>query len=170
MNELDFRVDFSNVEDKNFDPVPTGKYLLAVTDYEVKECGPESKNAGAPLIQFEFVIQQPEKIGEQKVADRKLWTNMMPTVANVLWRLKNFLGALGDDVDGELNFNPSEIVARPYEQRLLVAKVQVQPKRKDPKTGKEYDERNEIKTFYKAETWDGAATASSAGSKSLLPD
>lgn len=167
---LDFSVDFSNVEDKNFDPVPSGKYLLAVTDYEVKECGPNAKNAGAPLVQFEFVIQEPHEIGGVKVAGRKLWTNVMPTVENVLWRLKNFMSALEYDVDGEINFNPAEICARPYEERLLVAKVVLQGARKDKESGKEYDERNEIKTFYKASTWKGGG-ASSAGSadKSLLP-
>lgn len=170
MSEMDFRIDFSNVEEKNFDPVPSGRYLLAVTDFEMKECSENAKNPGAPLVQFEFVIQEPHEINGTKVAERKQWTNVMPTVENTLWRVKNFLRALGDDVDGELNFNPSEICARPYEKRLLVAKITVQGKRKDAATGKEYDERNEIKTFYSASTWKGADGAPAGQAEnSLLP-
>lgn len=165
---LNFSVDFTNVEEKNFDPVPSGRYLLAVTDFEVKECSENSKNPGAPLVQFEFVIQEPHEINGQKVEGRKLWTNIMPTVETILWRMKNFMRALGDDVDGKINFNPAEICSRPLEKRLLVAKITVQGKRKDEKTGKEYDERNEIKTFYPASTWTGGGVTASADT-SLLP-
>jgi uncharacterized protein DUF669 len=171
MSETSFRVDFTNVETKNFDPVPTGKYLLAITDYELKECSEQSKNPGKPLVQHEFTIQEPHEIGGVKVAERKLWTNFMPTIENTLWRLKNFLEALGDDVSGGLNYDPEEILARPYEKRLLVAKVSLQGPRKDKNSGKTYDERNEIKTFYLASTWKNGTpvSAGSGANNSLLP-
>lgn len=173
MTETNFRVDFSDVETKNFDPVPAGRYLFAVTDYEVKECGPNSKNPGAPLIQHEFTLQEPYEIKDfGKVAERKVWTNFMPTIPTTLFRLKNFLEALGDDVSGELNYDPIEICSRPLERRLLVAKLSVKPARKDAQSGKTYDERNDIKSFYHAVTWKGAgadSTGAATGSKSLLP-
>lgn len=168
----DFKVDFTNVESKSFDPVPSGKYLLAVTGFDEGETSDTAKNPNQPLINFEFTIQEPETIGKTKVAERKLWTNILPTVESVLWRLKNFMEALdGRTYDGPIDFNPAEICARPYEQRLVVAKVTYVPTRKDKSTGREYDERNEVKTFYAASTWKnpfGAPNAAS-GSTSMLP-
>jgi hypothetical protein len=167
-----FRVDFTNVETKNFDPVPTGKYLLAVTDYEVKEIQ-SGENKGQPNVQFEFTIQQPEMIGQMKVAERKLWNSFFPTNPKTLWNLKGFMEALGDDVSGALNFNPDEIMQRDYESRLIVAKVKIQPARKDPNDPtKEYDARNQIGQFYPASTWKGVpggTAVASSGSDSLLP-
>jgi len=165
-----FRVDFTNVESRSFDPVPTGKYLLAVTDYEVKEIQ-SGANKGQPNVQFEFTIQQPEMIGQVKVGERKLWNSFFPTNPKTLWNLKGFLEALGDDVSEQVNFDPDEIMTRDYESRLVVAKVKIQPARKDPNDPtKEYDARNQIAQFYAVSTWKGATGgAVASGSDSLLP-
>jgi hypothetical protein len=168
---MDFSIDFTNVETRNFDPMPLGKYLVAVTDFEAKECGPNSKNAGAPLHQFEFTVQEPKEVdGYGKVEGRKLWSNMMPTVSATLFNLKGFLGALGYDVEGKLDYNPTRILAAPFEERLLVVKVVIQGPRQDPRDpSKTYDARNEIKAYFPAESWDGVKASATNESKSLLP-
>jgi hypothetical protein len=174
MSEMDysdgFRVDFSNVETRNFDPLPTGKYLLAATDYELGEIQ-NGDNAGQPKVVFEFTIQEPEMVGKMKAADRKLWTNFFPTLPKTLFSIKGFMAALGYEVEGrEVNFRPNEIMERSFDDRLLVGKVKSTPARKDKTTGQEYAPRNEIQQFYPASDWSGRAAASvQTGGGSLLP-
>jgi hypothetical protein len=153
--EDEFRIDFTNVKARDFDPVPIGKYLVAVTDYDRRMTGEGAKNPNQPMFNFEFTIQQPDEVGKMKVAERKLWTNFMPTIETTLGILKAFLGALGDNVDGELSFRPNEILARDFEDRLLVVKVGIQPQRKSNDGQKTYEASNNIKGYYHKSTWTG---------------
>jgi hypothetical protein len=173
-----FRVDFSNVETRNFDPLPPGKYLVAVTDME-RFVVASGKNEGAPRVSGEFTVQEPEmgrvrdadsmEWKEVKTAERKLWSNFMPTVATTLFNLKGFLAALGDDVSGSLTFVPEEIMQRPFESRLLVVTVKTKPASKDKNTGTEYDARSEIKSFAPASTWKPRTASGDSSAESLLP-
>jgi hypothetical protein len=163
----EFRIDFTNVKVRDFDPIPAGKYLVAVTDYEKRMTGEGAKNPNQPMFNFEFVVQQPEMIGDKKVGERKLWTNLMPTIETTLGILKGFLAALGDNVDGELAFNPNEIIARDFGDRLLVVKVDIQPKRKVG--DREYEASNRIRGFYHKSTWEGDGVSDTVTSDGLLP-
>jgi Protein of unknown function (DUF669) len=165
--DMGFRVDFTHVETKSFDPVPRGKYLLAIVDYETTEIK-SGDNAGEPRVNVEFKVQEPTEIKGTKVVDRSLFEGFMPTLGTTLWRLKGFLAALGDDVSGALVFNMTEIMDREFERRLIVGKVRIQPERKNPTTGEVYDARNQISEFYPASTWK-PPTAASGGGNSLLP-
>lgn len=166
--QTSFHVDFSNVESRSFDPIPAGKYLVMVMDFEIRQTSDKAKNPNQPMIQHEFRIQEPTQVGDRKVHNVPLWTNFMPTIETTLFRLKGFLEALGDDVSGGLNYDPTEIMARPPERRLLVAKVKIQPERKDG--DKTYDARNEIQGFAHVSSWNrGAAASGASGSQSLLP-
>jgi hypothetical protein len=172
VGDEEFRIDFTNVKARDFDPIPVGKYLVAVTDFEKRMTGEGAKNPNQPMYNFEFVVQQPEEIGAMKVAERKLWTNFMPTIETTLGILKAFLGALGDNVDGELSFRPAEILQRDFENRLLVVKVGIQPQRKSPDGSKTYEASNNIKGYYHKDTWTaGSNVAGGAVPKggSLLP-
>jgi hypothetical protein len=166
-----FRIDFSNVEMKNFDPMPTGKYLIAPTDYEVDEIQ-NGDNAGQPKIVFEFTVQEPAMVGKMKVEGRKVWSNFFPTLPKTLWNIMGFLAALGYDVEGaQVNFNPVEIMERSFDDRLLVGKIKSVPARKDKNTGQEYNPKNEIQQFYPVSDWDGrkASAQAATGGGSLLP-
>jgi hypothetical protein len=169
---MGFKVDFTNVETKNFDPVPKGKYLLAVTDFEVLEIK-DGKNAGQPRVSVEFTTQAPEMVGDIKIGAKKQWANFYPTLPATLFMLKGFLEALGIDCSGEWDFDMNDILARDYDQRLVVGNIVIQPERENKsKPGETYPAKNEIKTFYPASTWkgdSGSGEATPAASKSLLP-
>lgn len=149
------KIDFTGVEgQKGFEPVPAGKYICQVTDYRQGTASENAKNAGAPTISWEFTIQSTiagdevitNKQGEEvKVEGRKVWENMT-IVENSFWRLKAFLEACGFDVSGEIDFDPDEVL-----ESMFVAKVGIQPARKNKETGDEYEARNSVKAFFPLE-------------------
>lgn len=129
------RIDFSTVETKTFEPIPAGRYNVVVTDFKQGEASDRAKNPGAPTISWRLDVEDGDYEG------RVVWENMT-IVENSLWRLKSFLAACGFDVDGEIDFNPVEVIGS-----RMVAKVGIQRARKDPETGAEYDARNTVKSF-----------------------
>jgi hypothetical protein len=131
------RLDFTGVKGQTeFTPIPAGKYDVQVTDYRQGTASDKAKNPGATTISWELTVLNGEYEG------RKVWENMT-LVENSLWRLKAFLEACGFDVEGEIDFDPDEVV-----NSELVAKVGIQRGRKDKDTGEEYDPRNTVKGFY----------------------
>lgn len=131
------KLDFTGVKGQTeFEPIPAGKYQVQVTDYRQGNASENAKNPGAPTISWELTIMDGEYEG------RKVWENMTIVEAS-LWRLKAFLEAAGFEVDGEIDFDPDEVV-----NTELVAKVGIQKARKNPETGEEYDARNTVKGFY----------------------
>lgn len=92
MAPLDLRVNFSDEEaaseGRSFEPIPSGQYYCRLTDLELKECGPESKNAGKNYWAAEFTVQDGEYEG------RKLWTNVM-LFDGALYTLAQLLKATG---------------------------------------------------------------------------
>lgn len=72
---MGIKVNFSDkeagAEALSFDPIPSGTYHACITNIELRECGPESKNAGKNYWNVEFTVQDGE------FEDRKLWTNAM---------------------------------------------------------------------------------------------
>lgn len=134
------RLDFSNVEgQKDFEPIPSGRYLVEVTDYKEGEASENAKNPGATTISWALAVDGDK---HPDYANRYVWENMTIVEAS-LWRLKAFLSACGFDVDGEVDFDPEEVLGS-----QLVIKVGVQKGRKDPRTGQEYDPRNTVRAFY----------------------
>lgn len=148
----DLRIDFTEVEDqKEFSPVPPSKQNVVITDWDKGEVtGQDSKNLGATKLTFEFTIQDGE------FANRKIW-DTFTVVESSLWKLKALLKAIGEDVTGSLNIVPEDYVGR-----ALVIKLGVQPARKDPKTGNEYQARNNVKGYYPEGDGD-------SGSSDLMP-
>jgi hypothetical protein len=150
------KIDFTGVEgQKSFEPIPGGKYLVEVTDYRTGNASENAKNPGAPTISWmltvdttatgeEFVTDKRTGL-ETKVTGRTVWENMT-IVENSFWRLKSFLEACGFDVEGEIDFDPDEVL-----NSQLVVKVGVQKARKDRETGEEYEARNVIRSFHPVE-------------------
>jgi hypothetical protein len=142
------KIDFSGVDStqQEFLPIPSGKYIVEVTDYRQGTASASAKNAGADTISWELTVQSTldgsDSVKDVKVAGRKVWENMTIVEAS-FWRLKAFLEACGFDVSGEIDFDPDEVV-----DSTLVARVGIQPSRKNKETGEEYDARNQIKAFY----------------------
>lgn len=153
-----FNLDFTDVQGGDFDALPAGNYLVAVTDWD----NTETKNAGTgknplpvgtPGINWEFTVQDGE------FENRKVWTNhwLHP---NALGFLKSFLAASGiyseEELGGQLDFDPDKVVGA-----QVVAKVS---KREYPKDSGSYV--NDIKGFKPSSQYRGAG-ASSEGS--LMP-
>jgi hypothetical protein len=140
------------------DPLPSGKYHVAITDVDVRFSGPAAKNPGSEYWAIEMTVQSGEYQG------RKVWTNasMLP---HALYTIKGILEALGAETTGnELNVEPDDIL-----NKELVVRTQLKKggeKYLDAQgQEKETSERAEVKGFFKLE---GAKTGATSGG-SLLP-
>jgi hypothetical protein len=76
-------------EARDFDPLPTGKYNVYITDIELKESTSE-KNFGKPYWAMEFTV------ADGPYVDRKLWTNCM-LFDGALYTLSQLLKATGHE-------------------------------------------------------------------------
>jgi hypothetical protein len=143
------------------DPLPTGKYHVAITDVDVRFSGPASKNPGSEYWAIEFTVQSGEYEG------RKAWTNatMLP---HALYTIKGILEAIGvETIGNQLDVEPDDLI-----NKELVVRVVVKPagkvKRGDG-TEVEVDERNEVKSFYKLDDAKSGAKSGAVSGGSLLP-
>lgn len=161
---MGLKVNFSSEEaaseGRSFDPIPAGEYHAKITDVELKECGPDSKNPGKNYWGLEFVVQ------EGQYEDRKVWTNCM-LFNGALYTFSQLMKALGYDVsDGEFEVPDGEDLIG----RDVVIIVKIQGKR--VVNGNEYEPRNDVRGI-KAWTEGMKIGPATAGTKkkagSLLP-
>lgn len=106
-------VDFSEVEERDFTPLPRGRYLAEVADAEIRD-GQEF-----PYLMVEFLIIEGDYI------DRKLWTNMSFS-PKALWKLKSFYRAT-DMTDEDLNSADFQVVPEELIGLTFILQVQVKP-------------------------------------------
>lgn len=137
------KLNFSDVETNNFDPLPKGKYHVKPTDYELKEAGENAKNPGSQYFNWTLTVQDGQYAG------RKVFTNtsLLPTA---LFSLKGMCEATGkwtkEQLDSDdFDFEPDEIIGS-----SIYAVVEV--------TTYNGDKVNNIKGFRK---YDGAASTTS---------
>lgn len=151
--------------------LPAGKYLVAVSDGALKASQSE-KNNGKPYYNMELTIQ------DGKYAGRKVFTNVM-CFAGALYSMTQILKADGVEFQGT-NFQVPEHDENEIPEldhfigREYVVKLSVEPARTDKATGKTYDERNEVRSWYAKSTWTGAAkedakAATGSNKNPLLP-
>jgi hypothetical protein len=140
------RVNFSEKEatseSREVTPVPRGKYQATVTDCEMRECGPTSKNPGKPYLNFEFTIT------EGPYANRKVWTNAM-LFTGALYTITQMLKALGEEV------NAGEMVIEPPEwwiDKEFVIVVTIKKAVVDELGNEKYSEGNEVRGFFPSGT------------------
>ena len=101
---MGLRVNFSDTETRDFDPIKPGVYRALVTDGELREAGPNAKHPGSQYINWEFTVQDEPYVG------RKQWMNTT-LVPDALFGLKELLAATGKfDVDGELDFDIPDVI------------------------------------------------------------
>lgn len=157
---MELKIDFTGVEgQKAFEPIPSGKYIATVTDYRegvVSDKGSaKPENVGKPTVSWMLTVDstlagEPTVLNkrtsvETKVEGRTVWENMVIT-ENSFWRLKAFLEACGFDVEGEIDFDPDEVL-----NSQLVIKVGISKGGKDRETGEEYDDKNVVRSFHPVE-------------------
>ncbi len=146
---MGFKVNLDGVDVNAFDPIPASTYKAFVTDGEVKESGPQSKNPGSQYINWEFTIS------EGTYENRKQWmnTSLLP---QALFGIKALLQATGRfseaQLSGEIDFDIADVIGS---EVLIVVKI------------KEYngEDRNEVKSVRAV----GAAVGATTRSGSLLP-
>jgi hypothetical protein len=130
------------------EPVPSGKYLVTITDAELRE-SKSKKNAGKPFAALELTITETGIDGHDKYAGRKMWANVM-LFEGALYSAVQILKAMGKDVDaGEAEFPElDELIG---EQFVVRCAIQKEREYQDESTGemKQADARNEVKGWYK---------------------
>lgn len=105
---MGIRVNFAEVEEKDFAAFPSGTYNAKVTDAEDVEVKNQGKlDAGTPGTKWEFTIQDGPEAG------KKCWTNTW-LAPNSIWALKQLLAATGRFTDeqlaGELDFTYDQVI------------------------------------------------------------
>lgn len=181
------RVNMSSKEGKSetLEPLPSGKYLVAVTDCDLEEIKPggsgKPENVGKPMFVMEFTVQEGD------YENRKAWSNVM-LFDGALYSISQMLKAQGVDVKeiGDRaefqveGFDPNVIPGPEWwMSKQFVIRVKLMPKRKvkNRNTGeeREFDERAEVKGFMSAKDWKAgsspkkAADGSATKRPSLLP-
>lgn len=169
-------------ESRDVELLPIGKYLMAITDVEVREVTSEPKpgkrdNRGKPYYAIEFTIQDGDYDG------RKAWTNAM-IFDGALFTVVNILKALGVPFSGTdenptfqvPGFEPNVVPpAGWFLGKVMVVRVaHSKGGIKDKETGERYPTRAEPNGFFPADSWDPAkaptkAKVAASASNSLLP-
>jgi len=107
------RINLTDVDDRSFEALPANRYILKVTDYEMREVKNDGKvPKGTPMINWEFTVQA-DRSGDTKYQNRKVWMNCVIHERS-LFNLKALLRASGaipeDQLNGELDFEPEDIL------------------------------------------------------------
>jgi len=127
------RLNFSDIESTSFDALPAGTYLSKLTDGNIREAGPNSKNPGSQYINWEFTIQGGQYEG------RRVWTNTS-LLPQTLFRLKELLAATGrfeeNQLGGELDFEITDLIGA--DVKLVLKYIPASD---------QYDARNDVKRF-----------------------
>lgn len=156
----------------SLDPLPVGKYLVAVTDGSLK-ASTSAKNPGKPFYNLELTVQEGAYDG------RKIFTNVM-CFEGALYSISQMLKALGVEVvaNGDQatfqvpDHEENEIPELEYFMgQQFVVKLSIEKER--TVEGKTYPERNEVKSWSSAKDWKGPGASPSAnnpaGKNPLLP-
>jgi len=128
-NDIDLRQfdgDFASaqVEEREFDEIPDGKYQVVVDRVEITK----AKSSGNPMLRWTLKILGPRAVG------RLLWrNNVMATRENLKW-LKGDLHTCGLDLDRLSNL-PGQL------ERLLDVKLEVTKRSKGDNTNIYFNKR-----------------------------
>lgn len=116
-----FNLNFSNIQSR--EPLPEGIYSTVVEKIEITP----AKTSGNPMWKVTL------KVTDEEFAGRKLFTNLV-LAENCLWKLKEFLAAIGVDADDAVDGDTEDLIG---------AECQVKV------TQREYqgDIQNEVKKF-----------------------
>jgi hypothetical protein len=132
---------------------PSGEYLVAITDGEIKEVKPGRKNTGRPYWQLRLVIQEGAYAGSSLIASVMLFDG-------ALYSFSQLMKALNYDV------NSGDFVV-PSLDEIIGQNVNVRGFKMPAKSladGTELNERFEIKGFKRP-----SKVSTKTGDSSLLP-
>jgi Protein of unknown function (DUF669) len=109
------RINLTEVEDRSFEAIPSGRYRLKLDDFEMREVKREDGKVpkGTPMINWEFLVVCDAKTGDDKYSGRKVWMNTL-LIQQSLFNLKGLLKATGkyteEELAGELDFDPEDVM------------------------------------------------------------
>jgi|SRR5689334_9101919 len=157
------RVNFSEKEAqseaRDFDPLPSGKYHVSITEVTV-ERSQSKKNPGKPYYAFQVTVQ------EGKYENRKLYGNCM-LWAGAGYTLVQIMKAMGKPLNGNVP-TPDELEG--YHFVVSVANIvdtyKVEKDGWTPSDGPK-PRKNEIKSWFKYDSRD--VQPKGVGSDSMLP-
>jgi len=154
-------------ESRDIEPLPTGKYLVTITDVILKECGPDSKNPGKAYYAIEFTVGADRKAGQY--VNRKCWTNAM-LFNPALYTISNLMKAFGLVVSpGRMKVPSAEWFVGKV---LMIGGLYVGETKDKKDPSKTYSPKFEPKGFWPESKWEesgGTATAkSTTGARSSL--
>jgi len=119
--------------------LPRGWYKVTVSDVELRESKSE-KNNGKPMYAVECTVNEPaEYEGRKLYTNACLWEGALYTVIGLMKAVELI----------EQNIDEGDLVIPgpgAFLGKECMARVTITPPRKGP-DGKEYDERNELKSF-----------------------
>lgn len=148
---IDFSSDEAASESRDFEPLPTGKYLVTITDVSLKE-SQSAKNPGKPFYAFEFTVTEDKAGG--KYRDRKTWTNAM-LFRPALFTITHIMKALGMPVsEGRMRIpTPDELIGKV----LVIGGVKMGETTDKQDPSKKYPPKFEPKSFFSQGTWTGGS-------------
>jgi len=111
------KIDFSDVA-SGFEAIPSGHYLVRITDGELRTAGDEAKNPGSEYVFWTCTVQTGEFEG------RKVFTNTS-LLPNALFGLKGLLAATGKWSKAELDSEAFEFDIEPVIGEQVIAVVTV---------------------------------------------
>ena len=123
-------IDFTDVDLKNFDPIPAGLYAVTVTNAEERD----SQSSEYQYLNLELEVIEGEFIA------RKLW-DIFSYSPKALWKLKQFLiSALcynAEELQGSFELAPETLVGQQF-----IVHVRQKPDNRDPSIM-----RNTVQTY-----------------------
>ena len=114
-------LDFSNVTGGNYEPIPTGDYVV-----EIEKVENRTAKSGNAMLNITFNVMEGEHEG-RKVFDFYVLTE------KALWKLKDLLVAVGVDTEGMVDLDAEDLVGE-----VFVANIEIQQ-------SPGYDPQNRIK-------------------------
>lgn len=94
-------VNFDEVEESDFTPLPAGKYSVTIKDVTERFTA-----AGSDMWSLEL------EVNHGKYAGRKLWDNLVFMDGPAMQKVKMVRKRLGLSVDGTVECEPSELIGR----------------------------------------------------------
>jgi len=138
--KLNFSSEEASSEAMDFDPIPTGKYWVKITEVEDRECGPQSKNPGKPYWNVELTVQD----GDYEL--RKLWANVM-LFEGALYSLSQLVKALGYDVNNSKGFTVPDGEELVGKDLIVSVRKQLDVYKMEQEASEDNIYKNEVKGF-----------------------
>jgi len=157
-------------EARDIEPLPSGKYLVRITDVDMREVQ-SSKNLGKPMYNIEFTVIGDKANGQY--VNRKCWT-IACLFPPALYTISHLMKALNMSVtSGRVRIpKPEELI----DQVVVIGGAYVGEQEAKDGSGKKYPPKYEVKSIFAETKWaevtsgkpsQRAGTATSKGSSLL---